>query len=169
MSRLLKFLSIFIAVVFVLACNLVTQPINDVKNLASTAESIATAMPVETLKALPSAFPSVEALASEMPTFTAMFDPKGKPVANWNDIPIMPQATVGDEFGSNNYSYKAPVSLTDVQTFYTEQMKTLGWNQTLNMPSGSDVLLLVYQKDNHFLSITVTPQDNEALVLLNLQ
>ena len=52
MTRLTKFISLTILVLFILACNTVTQPMKDVQNLAGTAESFATAMPIDTLKAV---------------------------------------------------------------------------------------------------------------------
>ena len=52
MSRINKLISITILVLFVLACNFVTQPIKDVQNVAGTAQSIASALPIETIQAL---------------------------------------------------------------------------------------------------------------------
>src|SRR5215216_6223535 len=91
MTRLTKFLSLTILVLFILACNTVTQPINEVQNLAGTAESFATAMPIETLKAMASEIPvsTLEALPSAMPDFEGFFNPEGTPVSEWKGIPIM--------------------------------------------------------------------------------
>ena len=58
MSRLTKSISLTILILFILACNTVTQPIQDVQNLAGTAESFATALPIETLKAVASQIPA---------------------------------------------------------------------------------------------------------------
>ena len=107
MSRLSKILSLTVVVLFVLACNFVTQPINDAQNLAKTAQALGTALPVETLQALPSLIPAetLQALPSAVPTLEAIatqfggfFDPQGTPVQEWKGIPIMPQATAGQEF-----------------------------------------------------------------------
>src|SRR5689334_17679362 len=59
MSRLSKILFVTVVVLFVLACNLVTQPIKDAQNVAGTVKSLATAVPIQTLQALPSAIASV--------------------------------------------------------------------------------------------------------------
>ena len=69
MSRLPKFLLILVLVVFVLACNMVTQPIDDVKNLAGTAAVLASSMPVETLQSLATNMPvqTLEAVGSAIP------------------------------------------------------------------------------------------------------
>src|SRR5829696_9194633 len=102
MSRLTKYLSLLILILFILACSTVTQPLQDARNLAGTAQSFATTLPIETLRALttqipietfqalPSAAPTLEALASAMPDFEGYVNPEGTPVSEWNEIPIMP-------------------------------------------------------------------------------
>ncbi|RPJ20522.1 MAG: hypothetical protein EHM33_28275, partial [Chloroflexi bacterium] len=74
MSRLSKVLSVTLVVVFVLACNFVTQPISDAQNLAQTAQALGTTIPIETLQALPSLIPAetLQALPSAMPTLEAL-------------------------------------------------------------------------------------------------
>jgi len=57
MLRLSKFLMVSAVVLFVLACNFVTQPVKDVQNLAGTAQAIGSAIPIQTLQALPSQLP----------------------------------------------------------------------------------------------------------------
>ena len=65
------------------------------KLAAQVADEVRQHFPVETLQALPSAAPTIEALASALPDFSSYFNPEGTPVSVWNDIPIMPQATAG--------------------------------------------------------------------------
>src|SRR5262245_1459948 len=131
MSRINKLISITILVLFVLACNFVTQPIKDVQNVAGTAQSIASALPIETIQALasqvasqvpaetlqvlPSVAPSLEALATQVGN---MFNPQGTPLQAWKDIPIMPEATAGQEFDTQNYSFKTNATVQDVQDYY---------------------------------------------------
>src|SRR5512138_3076674 len=83
MTRLTKILSLSILLLFILACSTVTRPFNQAKDLAETAQSFATAMPVQTLQSLatqiatqipegtmeafPSMIPSLEALGTSMP------------------------------------------------------------------------------------------------------
>ncbi len=178
MSRLSKFLLVTLVVVFMLACNLVTQPIKDAQNLAGTAQSLATAMPIQTLQALSSAIPikTLQALPSAAPTIEALatdfgnfLNPQGTPVQEWKGIPIMTQATVGQEFSKNNtYSFKAPVTIKEVQDFYNEKLTALGWTQSFNLPSEGDAGLMVFQKDNNTLTITITSSEGSAVVLLTL-
>ena len=178
MSRLSRFLVIPVVVVFVLACNFVTQPVSDVQNLAKTAQALGTSIPIETLQALPSLIPAgtLEALPSAMPTFEAlatnignMLNPQGAPIQEWNSIPIMPQATAGQEFSENNtYSFKASATTKEVQDFYTEKLTALGWTQPFNLPVEEGGGLLVFQKDSSTLTVTITSSEGSVVVLLTL-
>ena len=183
MSRLSKILSLIVLLVFLLACNFVTQPLNDAQNLAQTAQAVASSLPVETLQAaasqiasaipqetlqaLPSAIPTLQALASSLPDFGNMFDPQGTPVQEWRGIPILPEATAGQEFSENNtYSFKANVTAKDVQDFYTEKLEALGWNQPFSLPIQAEGGLLVFQKEQSSLAITITFSEGSVVVLL---
>lgn len=181
MSRLSKFIMVLGLILFVLACNFVTQPIEDVQDLAGTAQSFATALPVETLQALATAIPSIipaetlQALPSAVPTFEALatqfgnfFNPQGTPVSEWNGIPIMPQATAGQEFDSSNYSFKVGVTAQEVQDFYNTQLTTLGWTKPFELPSGTEAALMLFEKDGQNLTITVAPVESSIVVLLTL-
>jgi hypothetical protein len=181
MSRLSKILSIVVVVVFALACNFVTQPINDAQNLALTAQSVATLIPVETLQALPSlipaetlqalpsAIPTLEALASALPDFGNMFNPQGTPVQEWMGIPIMPQATAGQEFSEQNtYSFRVNATTTEIQDFYTEQLTTLGWEQPFSFPLEAEGGIMIFQKDESALTITIISSEGSLVVALTL-
>ena len=185
MSRLSKVLSLIVVIVFLLACNFVTQPINDAQNLAQTAQALGTAIPIETLQALPSAIasaipqetlqalpslaPTLEALASSMPDIGNLFDPQGTPVQEWRGIPIMPQATAGQEFSENNsYSFRAGVTAEDVQNFYNEKLTALGWTQPFSFPVEAEGGILSFQKDGSNLLVTITVSEGSAVVLLTL-
>lgn len=184
MSRLSKILMVSIVILFVLACNFVTQPVKDVQNLAGTAQAIGSAIPIETLQALPSAVASVlppetlEALPSAAPTIEALAtvfgditNPQGTPVQEWKGVPIMPQATVGQEFtqaNANIYSFKANASAKDVQDFYKGQLTPLGWKEPLDMPVGAEGGIMTFQKENSTLIITITVSQGTALVMLTM-
>jgi hypothetical protein len=182
MSRNSKILSLTLLLIFLLACNFVTQPLNDAQNLAQTAQALGTAIPIETLQALPSAIASVipeetlQALPSAAPTLGAlatqfgnMFDPQGTPAQEWRGIPIMPQATAGQEFSENNsYSFKLAGTTKEVQDFYVAQLIPLGWNQPFSIPVEEQGGLLTFSKDNSTLLITITFSDGVATVLLTM-
>jgi hypothetical protein len=180
MSRLSKILSFTVLIVFLLACNFVTQPIQDAQSLAETAQSVATLIPVETLQALPSAIASVipeetlQALPSAVPSLEAlatnignMFDPQGTPVQDWNGIPIMPQAAAGQEFSANSsYSFRFTGTTQEVQDFYNEQLTALGWSQPFSFPVEAEGGILTFQKDATTLLITITASEGSVVVLL---
>ncbi len=159
MSRLSKITFVSILVLFSLACGLISNPISGAQNLAATAEAMATAMPLSTLKALPSAMPDV----------SGMLNPTGQPVANWNGIPVMKQATAGQEFNKSSYSFKANVTADDVQTFYNDQLKALGWSSTLSATGGSQGGVMLFTKGTNILSITISPASSGVVVILYLQ
>lgn len=182
MSRLSRILLVFVIVVFVLACNFVTQPFQDAQNLAETAQSVATLIPVETLQSIPSVLPTIipmetlEALPSAMPTVEALatdfgnsLDPQGTPVQEWRGIPIMPQAIAGQEFSeTDTYSFRVNATPQDVQAFYNAELASRGWNQPLEMPVEAEGGFLFYDKENSFLSIFITADGDSVVVLLTL-
>ena len=181
MSRPSRIVLVSVVVLFVLACDFVTRPLNDAQNLAQTAQALGTALPIETLQALgsaipaetlqalPSAVPTLEALASALPDFGNMLNPQGTPVQEWNGIPIMPQAIAGQEFTENNtYSFKAPVTTTEVQDFYTQQLAIAGWTQPFSVPVEAEGGIMTFQKDNGSLLITITSSEGSVVVILTL-
>lgn len=181
MSRFTKYSILILLLLFILACNAVTQPIEDVQNLAGTAESFASAMPletlqavasqipVETLQALPSALPTVEVLATSFADIGDMFNPQGTPVSEWNGVPVMPQATAGQEFAeTGTYSYKVNATVAEAQEFYNSQLTASGWTSLFNSPAENNGTVQVFQKDESFLTITIMDVQGQVLVLLAL-
>lgn len=180
MSRINKLISITMLVLFILACNFVTEPIQDAQNVAGTAQSIASSLPmetlqslatqvasqvpVETLQALPSIVPSLEAFATQ---FGDLFNPQGTPVQVWREIPIMPEATAGQEFDGETYSFKVNATSQEVQDYYNAELPKLGW-EALSMPTQGDATLMVFSKGSNILTITVAPAQSELVVLLVL-
>ena len=170
MTRLTKFISLTILVLFILACNTVTQPIKDVQNLAGTAESFTTAIPIDTLKAVASEIPvsTLEALPSVIPDIE-LFNPEGTPVSEWNGIPIMPQATAGEEFkDSNTYSFKVNAAIKEAQDFYNTELPKLGWSSSYSMPANDIATIMGFQKDNDLLTVSITNVNETVVVVLTM-
>jgi hypothetical protein len=170
MSRLSRFLLLSGLVVFALACNFVTQPIRDAQETVSTVQSVASALPLETIQALASSIPieTPQAIASALPDFGNMFNPQGEPVSEWNGVPIMPQATAGQEHDAYNYSFKFTGTAKEAQDFYEGEMSSLGWTSLFSMPSSDSGALLSFQKDNTSLTITIVTTDNSTVVVLTM-
>jgi hypothetical protein len=183
MSRFTKYLSLSILILFILACSTVTQPFQDAQDLAGTAQSFASALPMETLQAVASQMPletlqsfitqvpaeTLQALPSEMPDFESMFNPQGTPVSEWNGVPVMPQATAGQEFtDAKTYSFKVNATVQEVEDFYSGELEKLGWSSFFNMPADANGSVLVYQKDNAVLTITVVNTDGSVVVMMSM-
>jgi hypothetical protein len=152
MSHIHKYMLLSILIVTALACGVITNPISGAQNLASTAQAIASAIP------------------SGLPDVTKYLNPQGSPVSEWNGIPIMTQATAGEEFSKNTYSYRVSgVEESDVQTFYTDKLKAAGWTSPFSAQGGSAGGLMLFTKDTSVLSITITKADQDLVVLLSMQ
>jgi hypothetical protein len=126
---------------------------------------LGSAIPAETLQALPSMAPTLQAFATD---FGNYFDPQGTPVSEWNGVPILPQATAGQEFDSTTYSFKATATATEAQEFYNAQLTKLGWTQSFSMPGGAEAALMLFEKGDQTLTITVAPSGGSIVVLLTL-
>ena len=163
MSRIYRFTLLSVLVIATLACGLITNPLNQAKGLASTAQAVASSMPIETLQAMASAVPSGIPNIPGLGNVSDYLNPSGKPVSDWNSVPIMTQATAGQEFNKTTYSFKASgIAETDVQTFYTDKLKTLGWSSTLGFQGGGQGGIMLFSKDNQVLTITVVPDQNNS-------
>ncbi|MEW6084034.1 MAG: hypothetical protein AB1607_05490 [Chloroflexota bacterium] len=164
MSRLSRISMCALVFVFLLACSLITNPINQVQDTANTAQAIASdavalatqAVPFETLIANPTVL-----------AFGDIFNPQGAPVTEWNGIPVMPQATAGEEV-TGLYSYKANATNEEATEFYTTQLTSLGWSEQVR--EIGETTLLYYVKDQQGVTITIAPADtNSILIWLVLQ
>ena len=63
------------------------------------------------------------------------YHPKGTPVKIWRGVPVIPEATAGQEFPPFVYSYTAKASLDQANRYYALLAPTLGFN--LQPGSGS--------------------------------
>ena len=161
--------------VFILACQTVTRPFEEAKDTVGTAAAIATqagefvtqasglateVAPIETLMANPSLVP-------DFPSGNPL-DPQSKPLSEWKGIPIMPQASAGDE-SDGMYVFKVNALAKEIEEFYATRLGDLGWETTFTMPI-EGTAILVYSKGSQVLSITIMSSDGEeTIVMLNLQ
>ncbi len=152
MKHLHKFILLAILTVTVLACGVISNPLSGAQNLASTAEAVASALP------------------TGLPDVTKYLNPQGKPVSDWNGIPIMTQATAGEEFSKGTYSYRVSgVTEQDIQAFYNDKLKAAGWDSPFSAQGGSAGGLMLFTKESQVLTITITKADQDEVVLLALQ
>ncbi len=168
MSRISKALLLLLTGVFVLACSLVTRPIDQAQQAVETVQSLATSIPIETLQAIPSSMPEMPniEIPTGMPDFGDVTNPQEEPLSDWNGIPVFPSATAGGE-SSGMYSYKAKAEVTEVVDYYKSEMTKLGWNEFFIMPDTGSGALLTYEKDGQTATITIASSgDGEVLVFL---
>jgi hypothetical protein len=170
MSRISRVLLLLILLVFALACNFVTQPLNQAQDAVETVQSLATALPIETIQSFATALPlaTIEALPSSMPDIGNAVNPQGEPLSEWNGIPVMPSATSGEETGGI-YSFKTTSTVQEVFDYYKAEMTNLGWNEFFSMPETGSGALLTYEKDSHMVTVTITTDGSGALVFLTYQ
>src|SRR5512145_3181611 len=120
MVTLRKTLIVIPLFVFILACQLISRPVQGVQDAAGTAAAIATQggqlvtqvsgyvtniPPIKTVIPIPSGLPGVPG---------NILDPKSPPLAEWNGIPIMQQAIAGDE-SEGVYAYRVVATSEDIQ------------------------------------------------------
>lgn len=171
MFNLRKSLIVIPILLFILACQVVTRPSQQVQQdtagtaavYATQAGQIATQVsdlttevaPFETLFPDPSAMPDIPA---------NIFDPQSPPLAEWNGIPVMPQAIAGDE-SEGIYAYKVAVTAQEIQDYYKLELPKLGWEESFSMPMQGTAILL-YTKGDQVLSITIMPIEGSATIVM---
>jgi hypothetical protein len=137
-----------------LACGLSSNPLAGVPDIAATAQAV--------VSAIPSGVPN-------LPDVTGYLDPTGAPVKDWNGIPVMTQATAGQEFNKNTYSFKAgSVAAADVQAFYNDKLKALGWSSSFSGAAGEGAVM-AFTKGSSLLTVVVTKNGKDTVVLLITQ
>jgi hypothetical protein len=142
-------------VVFVflsVACNLASQPLPATQppiptqtapqapapplatsTLAASATQTETPAPTDTATTAATTDPLSATMAAMFGSMGAIgsisqyFHPAGAPVESWHDVPIMPQATAGQEYPGNIYSYVATATLDQAWQFYTARATALGF------------------------------------------
>jgi hypothetical protein len=123
-------------------------PLPPTATVAPTATATLTQVPTDTPVPVPTEPPRTATAASLIDAYSATmeaefgamgalmnvaqyFNPVGTPVQNWHNIPIMSQATAGQEFKTNVYSYKATATLAQASQFYESKAASLG---LMNLP-----------------------------------
>jgi len=101
-------------------------------------------------------------------------NPVGTPVSSWHDVPVMSQATAGQEFSPVIYSYRANATLAQARDFYAAKAATLS-KQPLTMGTGyGGTGSNAYHSANfisYSLTIVLTSQDNDpqhVLVVISI-
>lgn len=92
---------------------------------------------------------------------TSDFSPTDKPLVDWNGIPIMPEAIAGQQVNNYTYTFKVPVDSGSIESFYSDKLKSLGWNLADSRWQG-----LKFTKDKNVMLVTLAPAtDMESWVV----
>ena len=176
-----KLLIVVPVLIFILACQAVTRPIEQAQNVGSTAAAFATEAGAIVTQVSGLATEAGDFATQMAPFGTAMamptdeygmpgdiFNPQNPPLAEWNGIPVMPGAIAGDE-SDGLYGYTIKVDVKAVEEFYAEKLSALGWSETFSMPDSSGLAVSLYQKGNQVLTVTITTLEDHLLVMLTMQ
>jgi len=91
------------------------------------------------------------------------FNSSATPLPNWNGIPIMTQATAGQQVDDHTYTFDVPLDSGTIESFYTGTLKSLGWNQVDSRWMG-----MQYTKDERTLLVTLAPASDEQSFVVTL-
>jgi hypothetical protein len=83
---------------------------------------------------------------------TSDFSSTDKPLTDWNGIPIMPQAIAGQKANNGTYTFKIPVDSGTIESYYSDKLKSLGWNLANSRWQG-----MKFTKDKSVLLVTLAP------------
>ncbi|HTX91084.1 MAG TPA: hypothetical protein VMC09_07700 [Anaerolineales bacterium] len=191
MSRIRKALWV-IPVFFLMACNLVSQAAAPQTQPPVQTQAIPVTAATDTLPAATdTAAPTVPPTQAPTDTATAFvpatldpdtattaammgsmgelmnirqyFNPVGAPSKSWHNVPIMSQATAGQEFTPFVYSYIATATLDQARKFYAGKTSTMGFAGTVATGSSGSGSQAAHNVDfvSYALTIVLTSFDND--------
>ncbi len=188
MERLRKYTFFVLLLTGSLACSLISAPAGptatiqpsptifstDTPALTATAEASDTPAPTELISSTDTSIPGMPSLPLamlNMMNVAQYFNPVGQPVQTWHDVPIMPQATAGQEYKSGGvYSFKATATISQGVNFYMPKMTAMGFMlngagpATGSAGTGSDAThgsTLFYFKGSQIFLIDITSFDTD--------
>ncbi len=104
--------------------------------------------------------PPTEALSPGLPM------PSGTPMANWDNIPVMPKALAGEE-RDGTYTYVVESPVEEVAAFYDAQLTELGWEKFATGQGESGARMMIFVKGTDMLTVSIIPAaGNTTLVIL---
>jgi hypothetical protein len=124
----------------------------------------ATSTPTLTSTSRPTSTPTL--VLTDTPSTIVLSTPAGKPVSNWEGIPVMPTALAG-EGDSKGYSFIVKASLEAVQNYYANAMSKLGWNMFASGQGTTGNLLVMFMKGTDLVTVSIISQpDGMTYVIL---
>jgi hypothetical protein len=130
-----------------------------------------TPTPDATQSALSTNLPPSLSLMMGLGSEEQYMNPMGTPLKSWKGIPIMPQATAGQAFGDNVYSFKADATLAQARSFYDQAHLSMGFGMTepatgSNGSGSSATHSVTYMLTNGVLDINALDSDPGHIVVV---
>lgn len=168
MNNFRKTLIVIPAILFILACQVINRPIQQLEDTAGTAAAFATqgGQIVTQVSGLTTHIAPIETMIpSDLPGIAEDFlNPQSPPLSEWKEIPIMPQAIAGDE-SDGYYVYRIASTSDEIQDFYKTKLTELGWESSFSLPMAGTAIL-VYTKDEQVITITIMPTDTSDMLVM---
>jgi hypothetical protein len=120
----------------------------------TTPTSVPTSAPSATIDPQSATLEAMMGSLSAISNISQYMHPVGTPLPNWRSVPIMSQATAGQEFPGNVYSYTAAATLDKARLYYEGKSQSLGFVMAPGIGSagaGSNA-----QHDVSFISFILT-------------
>ena len=132
--------------------------------------------PTATPTATPTAFPTATKTATIFPTETpipqietpaspALPLPSGTPAADWEGIPVMPNALAGNG-DATGYAFTIKTSTDEIQSFYQAKMAKIGWNLLANGQGTTGAVLMIFTKGSDTATISIIPQTDDVIYVM---
>ncbi|MFN8382845.1 MAG: hypothetical protein U0V02_12930 [Anaerolineales bacterium] len=127
-----------------------------------TPTSTATSLPTPTNTSEPTNTPVP---STETPSAPVLPMPSGKPLNEWEGIPVMPDAIAG-EGDSTGYSFTINALPEDIQTYYEKELAKLGWNIFASGQGETNAILLIFMKGTATLTVSIIPQSDGIIYVM---
>ncbi|MGA2502866.1 MAG: hypothetical protein ABSG01_02095 [Anaerolineales bacterium] len=92
-----------------------------------TSTQIPTVAPTATVDPLAATQQALMGSMGAITDISLYLRPVGIPLSSWRSVPIMAQATAGQEYPGNIYSYSAAATLDQARQFYVGKSQSLGF------------------------------------------
>ena len=166
MKTISKIIVILVLVMALTSCSAFAPKPTETPVPTATSLPTLTSTPEPTITPAPTKEPTQTPVPpTETPSAPVLTMPTGKPVANWEGIPVMPNAIAGDG-DSKGYTFTIKATPDEVQKFYEKAMAKLGWNMFASGQGTTSAILLIFLKDTDTASVSIIPQPDGVMYVL---
>ncbi len=160
MKTFSKAILLSILILALASCNTFAPP------PTATPTSTATSLPTATNTPTPTNTPTKTPVPpTETPSVPVLPIPSGKPVSEWEGIPIMPNAIAG-QGDSKGYSFTVNASADEIQQFYEKELGKLGWKVFASGQGTTSVILLFFMKETSVMTVSIFPQPDGIMLVM---